>query len=300
MIGPDVACGLDGDGPTRSTGSRRCADDAASASSIWPEPRACRAPGISRIELGRADELTLAALDAVARALGARLHVTMTWNGEGLDRLLDADHAAIVDIVAATLRALGWDVAVEVSFSIRGERGSIDVLAFHPATGVVLVIEVKSVIPDIQAMIFALDRKTRLALEVARERGWIGRAVGRVLVVGDGRTTRRRVAQHAGIFDAAFPARTVAVTRWLRSPDASTPFSGLWFLANDRGASARQRVSTTGSRARERDRRSPRGRRNRRMPRPGAASADQSLPNAQPAIICRKSVAGAAGARAAA
>jgi hypothetical protein len=33
------------------------------------------------------------------------------------------------------LRSDGWDVAVEVTFWIRGERGSIDVLGWHPANG---------------------------------------------------------------------------------------------------------------------------------------------------------------------
>jgi len=197
---------------------------------------------VGRLERGHAEELTLATLDAIARALGARLNVTLTWNGEALDRLLDTDHAAIVELVASTLRRLGWEVAAEVSFNIRGEWGSIDVLAFHPSTGVVLVVEVKTAIPDLQAMLFSLDRKTRLALEIAAERGWRGRAVGRILVAADGRTTRRRVAEHATTFDAAFPSRTVDVRRWLHRPDPGRPFSGLWFLANDRSASARQRM----------------------------------------------------------
>jgi transcriptional regulator with XRE-family HTH domain len=197
---------------------------------------------ISRVELGRADEATLASLDAIAKALGARLNLSLSWNGEALDRLLDADHAELVEIVAYTLRGLSWDVAVEVSFNIRGERGSIDVLAFHAETGTVLVVEVKSVVPDLQATVFTLDRKTRLALEIARDRGWIGWGVGRILVVADTRTSRRRVAEHAATFDSAFPSRTVAVTRWLRRPVASRPFSGLWFLATDRVVSARQRM----------------------------------------------------------
>ena len=198
---------------------------------------------ISRVELGRADELTLASLDAIAKALTARLNVALSWQGEAVDRLLDADHAALVEVVASTLRQLDWLVAVEVSFNIRGEWGSVDVLAFHPATGFVLVVEVKTVVPDLQAMIFTLDRKTRLGLEIAAERGWQGRGVGRVLVIADSRTARRRVEQHATTFDAAFPARTAAVKRWLKQPTPGIPFSGLWFLSNDRQVRARQRVS---------------------------------------------------------
>ena len=108
---------------------------------------------------------------------------------------------------------------LETTFNIRGERGSIDVFGFHLPTGTVVVIEVKSVVPDVQATLLVLDRKTRLAREIARQLGWTARAVARVLVVGDGRTTRRRVASHRAIFAAAFPHRTIAVKRWLRSPD---------------------------------------------------------------------------------
>jgi len=75
--------------------------------------------------------MTVAAIDAVARALSARLEVVLSWQGEGLDRLLDADHSRIVEIVARELRSLKWEVAIEVSFNVRGERGSIDILAFH-------------------------------------------------------------------------------------------------------------------------------------------------------------------------
>jgi hypothetical protein len=108
---------------------------------------------------------------------------------------------------------------------------------------VILVVEVKSVVPDLRATVFTLDRKSRLAVEIAQSRGWRGVAVGRILVVADGRTSRRRVAAHEATFAAAFPARGVAVRRWLRSPDPGRRFSGLWFLAIARGASARQRVA---------------------------------------------------------
>ncbi len=152
-------------------------------------------PVISRIERGLLESITVGALVRAATPLGAVLDIRLRWNGEQLDRLLDEAHARLVDMVVAMLRSAGWDVAVEVSFSIWGERGSIDVLACHRARGIVLAIEVKSVVPDSQAAIHGLDRKTRLSSGLARERGWECRAVARMLVVGASATSRRRVAR---------------------------------------------------------------------------------------------------------
>jgi transcriptional regulator with XRE-family HTH domain len=205
---------------------------------------------VSRLELGHADEVTLRSIDAAVRALSARLELNLTWNGEGLDRLIDAGHAALVDRVATILQSLGWQVAIEVSFNVRGERGSIDVFAFHPGSGVVLVVEVKSVVPDVQATLHVLDRKTRLAMEIAMDRGWHARAAFRLLVVGESRTARRRVDQHQATFDAVFNAGTVAVKRWLRSPTADRAFAGLWFLSDDRHTNARHRVPRSSARPR--------------------------------------------------
>ena len=125
---------------------------------------------ISRIELGEGAGFTGAALVRVVAALGARVRLSVLAHGEDLDRLLDAGHASIVERVAALLRSLGWEVAPEATFSVYGERGSIDLLAFHPGTGSLLVIEVKSTIPDVQATLAGIDRKARLAASVARER----------------------------------------------------------------------------------------------------------------------------------
>src|SRR5687767_8239026 len=113
---------------------------------------------IARTELGRGDRIAPWILERVAQTLGARMVVRLDWNGEGLDRLLDADHAALVERSAAMFRAAGWDVAAEVTFWIRGERGSVDLLAWHVATSALVVVEVKSVVPDVQATFMAFDR----------------------------------------------------------------------------------------------------------------------------------------------
>ena len=213
---------------------------------------------ISRVERGRADRLTFRMLHTLAEALGARLDCRLLWNGEALDRLLDESHAALVEMVVRWLISVGWEVATEVSFSIRGERGSIDVLAFHPATATLLVVEVKSVVPDVQATFVTLDRKTRLASEIARGRGWRPSRLGRLLVVREDRTARRRVSAHAATFAGAFPARGWVVRRWLRDPAGGgrgeipagrpaaagdrAPFSGLLFLPGAPQAGTRHRV----------------------------------------------------------
>ncbi|HEY5630183.1 MAG TPA: helix-turn-helix domain-containing protein [Candidatus Limnocylindrales bacterium] len=114
---------------------------------------------VSRCERGDAHTLTGRTIAKIVEALGARATVSVHWHGEELDRLLDAAHAGMVDAVVRLLRSRGWDVAPEVTFSVYGERGSIDVLAFPSATGALLVIEVKSAVPDMQAMLSTLDRK---------------------------------------------------------------------------------------------------------------------------------------------
>src|SRR6266849_762526 len=79
---------------------------------------------IARIEQGHASVVTVETLEKLARPLGARVVCRLSWQGEGLDRLLDADHAAIVEQVVRILRDVDWQVATEVSFNVYGERGS--------------------------------------------------------------------------------------------------------------------------------------------------------------------------------
>lgn len=194
---------------------------------------------IARIERGQADRFTVRALGRVCQALDARMDVRLLWHAEGLDRLLDRGHADLVDRMIGLLTTLGWTAAAEVSFSIRGERGSVDVLAFHTTTRALLVVEVKTVVPDVQAMLVALDRKGRLGREIAHARGWPATSVTRLLVLPDDRTARRRVDAYATTFRSALPARTVEVRRWLRNPAGAS--HGILFLSDATQAGIRRR-----------------------------------------------------------
>ncbi|MGZ8758443.1 MAG: hypothetical protein ACXWXC_10915 [Aeromicrobium sp.] len=174
--------------------------------------------------------------------------IEVRWRGAAIDRLLDEDHARLVASVATWLRGAGWLVEVEVTYSEFGERGSFDILAFHPASGNLLVIEVKTELGSAEAALRKVDEKERLATKVARERfGWAGRSSSRMLVMVGSATARRQVQRHASLFERALPDRTAAVKRWVRKPTGRR-VSGLWFFASSSagvaisGRGGRQRV----------------------------------------------------------
>lgn len=176
---------------------------------------------VQRIEHGAWANLGHEAVRRVADALGAHLRIVVTWNGEQLDRLLDAGHADLANAFAAMLRAAGWLVAVEVSFNHYGDRGRYDILAYHPASGVLLVVEIKTAIGDAQATLGSLDVKLRLAAATAREQGWSPpAAVVPALVIADDRQQHRLIARHAALF-SRFELRGRGARAWLRRPDAA-------------------------------------------------------------------------------
>jgi transcriptional regulator with XRE-family HTH domain len=204
---------------------------------------------ISRVERGHAEGVTLATLDAIARALEVSIQHRAWAPGGELDRLLDAAHAALVDAVVAHLSRLGWVCRPEASFNIWGERGSIDVLAWQPAYEALLVVEVKTTIVDVGELLGTLDRKRRLALTVGRTFGWDARSVAVALVVRQGRTNRRRITEHRATVRSAFPASAANLRAYLRRPAAAISVLVMW--PDSRGTAIRpgvraiRRVRTT-------------------------------------------------------
>ena len=174
-----------------------------------------------RLESGRAGQLRLETIERIAQALGGRADVVVRWQGGDLDRLLNARHSALHESVARVLAAIpGWTLAPEVSFAIYGERGVIDILAWHAPTRTLLVIELKTEIVDINELMGTVDRKRRLAAVVGRERGWLAERVALWVIVADSTTNRRRVQTHATTLRAAFPLDGRSMGSWLRRPTA--------------------------------------------------------------------------------
>ncbi len=166
---------------------------------------------VSLVERNRADELPLRVIDAIVNALGARLDVRLFWHGPELDRLLDADHAALAALLKPRLESWGWIVRVEVSYSRFGERGRIDLLAWHPLTRTLLVVEVKTDLVDIQGLLGSVDAKARLAVHVSRDIGWDVRSVVPAI-------TFPRIAPYAIVSRSWTPSSTdtsfAAARRW--------------------------------------------------------------------------------------
>jgi transcriptional regulator with XRE-family HTH domain len=187
---------------------------------------------ISRIERGHLSSVSVATLRRVAAGLEIRLDLVPRWRGGDLDRLRNSRHSILHEAVARDLaQRPGWIFRPEVSFAIWGERGVVDVLAFHPGHRALLVIELKTEVVDVNDLVGTLDRKARLAVEIAATCGWsVPRdvTVSAWVIVAPGRTNRRRIHAHQTMLRAAYPLDGRSVAGWLAKPDRSVRCLSFW------------------------------------------------------------------------
>ena len=181
-----------------------------------------RLSGVSRsvlsdLERGWLEHHTVGALLRAAGLLGASVRIDVLLPGGEVHRLLDAGHAALQASWADLLRRGGWTVEAEVTFSVYGERGSV-------------------------------DRKVRIARVLASERGCDPAAIVPAIVVAEGSTARRRIRVHEPLF-ARFHLRGRAAVAWLSRPQSSSAPRGILCLSQlptarsgDRNGAIRQRI----------------------------------------------------------
>ena len=184
---------------------------------------------VSRIERGGAGRHTLDAVRRVALVLGATTELRIRWRGSDLDRVVNAAHADLHEVVASFLGTLvGWMWRSEVSFSVYGERGIIDILAWHEASGSLLIIELKTEIVDPQTLVATMGRRVRLGQAIASQFGWGPRTVSSWVIVAEGSTNRRRAKRHRMLLGTAFPRDGRAMRHWLRQPQGSIAALSFW------------------------------------------------------------------------
>ena len=183
---------------------------------------------VSRIERGRLEDLSVTAIRRVARVLEARLDLSVWTRAGDIERVASARHAALVESVISALTELGWVARPEVSFSVGGERGLVDVLAWHAETRTLLLIEVKTEIIDVGEVVGTLDRKRRLAPMLAARLDWSPLAYATALIVADTTTNHRRVREHAATFRSALPDSGQRFRAFIRRPSGALAAVAFW------------------------------------------------------------------------
>ncbi len=210
----------------------------------------------SLLESGHVERLSVRTTRSIAAAVGLDLRWDIGWQRQEIDRLLDADHSALAALWTRRLEGWGWIVRNEVSFSRYGDRGRIDLLAYHPGERVLLVVEIKTVIVDAQALLGSVDIKVRVAPFAAAELGWRPRLTVPALIVREGSTARRHIEALAPLF-TRYSLRGQATGAWLRNP-VNSP-TGLLTFTNlsstdwvDARRAGRRRVRRQGTNPRSR------------------------------------------------
>jgi hypothetical protein len=161
---------------------------------------------VSRIERGHLDGMPLRVIRRVAAVLEIRVELQPRSRAADLERLVSARHSALAESILAWFARLpDWLARPEVSFNVFGDRGVVDILAWHAATRSLLIIELKTAIVDIGELLGTLDRKRRRAMDIAEQFGWRPATVSVWLVVAESTTNRRRLAEHRATFRAALP-----------------------------------------------------------------------------------------------
>ena len=184
---------------------------------------------VGLFEHGHIERLSVRAIRRVWGALGIVVDLDPRISPAERAMLLDAGHAALVDSGAAIHQQHGWEAIVEFTFNIAGERGSVDLVAWHPARRALAIDEIKTRLPDMQDLYSSFDRKMRIVPTLlARERGWHADVFGRLLVVADTPTNRRIVRGHAATFRSSFPGDSRVARSWVADP--SGPCAAIWFV----------------------------------------------------------------------
>ena len=185
---------------------------------------------IGRIERGRLEEVRLATLRRICAALEFSVELLPRGLGAELDRMVTARHSQLHEAFGRWLGEAfpDWIVAPEVSFNVWGERGVIDLLLWHPARRILVIVEFKTELADVGALIGTMDIRRRLAREIVASRGWEPLIVATWVVVARSRTNERHLSTYRTMLRSAFPADGRRMRAWMRDPAGAVDGLSLW------------------------------------------------------------------------
>jgi transcriptional regulator with XRE-family HTH domain len=180
---------------------------------------------VCAVERGRATDVTLATADRLLAAMGAELNLRAVAPFLADSRQRDPAHAQCVAHVARRLQGAGWRIATEVEIGSDRSKGWIDILAWHPNTGVVLMIEVKTELLDLGSIERTMNWYLREAWSAARRLGWRPTRVRGCLLVLSTEVVEQRIRENRDTLGRVFPIRAQALSSLVEtgSPGVAMP-----------------------------------------------------------------------------
>jgi transcriptional regulator with XRE-family HTH domain len=178
----------------------------------WSQRELSRRSGVSQsrissLERERIRTLRVTEMDRIFSALGVRYWLGVEPASVVLERQHDLVHARCAVHVANRLEAAGWLVQREVEIGDGRSHGWIDILAFAPRSGLLLVIEIKTEIRDFGAIERTLNWYQREAPRAARRFDWRPGRVGSALLVLESRQNDTLISTSRVTFRHGFPGR---------------------------------------------------------------------------------------------
>jgi DNA-binding XRE family transcriptional regulator len=165
-------------------------------------------PYIAAIESGRANP-SIDLVVRIADRLGIQLDLVARQPLVVARAQHDLVHARCSGYVDRRLRRAGWEVRREVEVVHGRSHGWVDLLAFDPRTGMLLIVEVKTRIDDLGAIERQLSWYERSAIGLARALGWRPRSVAGWLIVLASDEVDAAIRLNGAALDAAFPSRAL-------------------------------------------------------------------------------------------
>ncbi|HET7030633.1 MAG TPA: helix-turn-helix domain-containing protein [Candidatus Limnocylindrales bacterium] len=162
---------------------------------------------IGRVELGQVN-VTIDLIERIAERLGQRLEFAVAPpTFLSTTRSHDRVHAWCVEAVARRLLRAGWRVAREVDVADGRGHAWIDLLAFDPETGTLLVIEIKTRLDDLGGLQRQIGWYERYAAAAAQRLGWRAQRTATWLVALGSDEVEEVIRRERLLFDGLFPGR---------------------------------------------------------------------------------------------
>jgi transcriptional regulator with XRE-family HTH domain len=195
----------------------------------WSQAVLAHRLGVSQSMISRLETAQTACIDAELASRAMRtLGIRVTFDGRtlglaGRREQRDVVHAACSAYVARRLRLAGWEVAVEVEVGSGRSRGWIDILAYRASDRTLPLIEIKTEIHDVGALLRTVGWYRREASAAARRLGWRPARLASGLMLLASAADDENVRRQLGLLSEVFPDGATGLARLIAAPAGTIP-----------------------------------------------------------------------------